>query len=241
MKRLLIVLVALSVMFACTSPQPKQKNGTNGNGQLKPVKVAEVVQAASYTYLRVTDALIETWVAVAKQEYVVGEELFMNFASAVTMENFHSKELNRDFPSILFVSQVSKEQEVASEQQPVMGGSALTPMGKKAAPVQANVTVEPAKGGVTVAELYANKTKYSGMKVKIRGSVVKVNNGILGRNWVHVQDGTNNDGDFDLTITTTETVLVNDITTFEGVLALEKDFTAGYFYPLIVEDAVLVK
>ncbi|MEI6141830.1 MAG: hypothetical protein WCP85_21335 [Mariniphaga sp.] len=243
MRKIVFVMFALSVIAACTSPQQKPKKDTAQAGALKQVKISEVIQAQSYTYLKVTDALAENWLAVAKQDYTVGADLFVNFTTAVTMENFHSKELNRDFPSILFVSQVSNQQEVPSS-QPMGGMGAMggqNPMGKKAAPIQANVKIEPIAGGVTIAELYANKAKYAGKKVKIKGSVVKVNDEIMGKNWVHLQDGTKNGDDFDLTFTTKATVLVNDVVIFEGVVAIDKDFTAGYVYPLIVEDAELIK
>jgi hypothetical protein len=63
----------------------------------------------------------------------------------------------------------------------------------------------------------------------------------MGRNWIHIQDGTKSGDDFDLTVTTKETILNQAVVTFEGVVALDKDFTAGYVYPLIVEDAVVIK
>ena len=247
MRKLLFVMFAISVIAACTSPQQKPKKDAAQAGSLKQVKISEVIQAQSYTYLKVTDALAENWLAVAKQDYTVGADLFVNFTTAVTMENFHSKELNRDFPSILFVSQVADHQLSATDQPSGMGGGmggamgAQMPAGKKVAPIQANVKIEPIAGGVTIAELYANKAKYAGKKVKIKGSVVKVNDEIMGKNWVHLQDGTKNGDDFDLTFTTKATVLVNDVVIFEGVVAIDKDFTAGYVYPLIVEDAVLIK
>jgi hypothetical protein len=59
-------------------------------------------------------------------------------------------------------------------------------------------------------------------------------------NWVHIQDGTNNDGSFDLTITTDEVTKVGDVVTFEGVVAVKKDFGAGYYYEVIVEKAKLL-
>ena len=247
MKKLVFVMFVLSVIAACTSPQQKPKKDTAQAGILKQVKIAEVIQAQSYTYLKVTDALVENWLAVNKQDYKVGADLFVNYTTAVTMENFHSKELNRDFTSILFVSQVSDQQQSATEQPSGMGGGmggamgAQMPAGKKVAPIQANVKIEPIAGGITIAELYANKAKYAGKKVKIKGSVVKVNDEIMGKNWVHLQDGTKNGDDFDLTFTTKATVLVNDVVIFEGVVAIDKDFTAGYVYPLIVEDAELIK
>ena len=70
----------------------------------------------------------------------------------------------------------------------------------------------------------------------VRGQVVKVNEGIMSLNWIHLQDGTDDAGNFDLTITTLETAKVGDIVTFEGTVILNKDFGAGYSYELILEE-----
>ena len=63
----------------------------------------------------------------------------------------------------------------------------------------------------------------------------------MSRNWAHIQDGTDNNGNFDLTVTTQETVNIDELVTFEGTIALDKDFGAGYFYPIIMEEAVIIK
>lgn len=239
MRKLFFLMVVIQLIFACASPQPKPKAGATQKGQLSSAKVAEVIQGTSYTYLRVTDALAEKWVAVSRQEFTVGEELYLNFATAAVMENFHSKELNRDFPTILFVSQVSREPEMTPAQMPAMGDK--MPAGKKVAPVQADIKIEPATGGISIAELYANKANYSGKKVKIKGIVVKVNDQIMGRNWIHIQDGSKSGEDFDLALTTQATAKVEDVITIEGVVSLDKDFGAGYLYSLIIEDATILK
>jgi len=97
--------------------------------------------------------------------------------------------------------------------------------------------VTKSQGGITIGELFANKKDYDGKTVRIRGKVVKVNSNIMGRNWVHLQDGTSAGDKFDLTVTTNESVNVGDVVTFEGVIALDKDFTAGYVYDVIMENA----
>jgi hypothetical protein len=68
---------------------------------------------------------------------------------------------------------------------------------------------------------------------------VKVNNGIMDRNWLHVQDGSGTAADRtnDLTITTAAEVKLGDIVTLSGVLAIGKDFGAGYAYDAILEGA----
>ena len=100
-----------------------------------------------------------------------------------------------------------------------------------------DVKVSPASGGITIGTLYAKKADYSGKMVKIKGKVVKFSPEIMGKNWIHIQDGTETMGDFDLTVTTMANVKVGDVITIEGKVALDKDFGAGYFYKVIVEDA----
>jgi hypothetical protein len=78
--------------------------------------------------------------------------------------------------------------------------------------------------------------------VTVRGTVVKFNGGILGHNWVHIQDGSGKaeDGTHDLTLTCDAAVKPGDVITATGVLAVDKDFTAGYVYPVILEGAKIV-
>ena len=63
----------------------------------------------------------------------------------------------------------------------------------------------------------------------------------MNKNWIHIQDGTDNSGKFDLTVTTDIEVKVGDTITLEGAIALDKDFGFGYKYEVIMEDAKLVK
>jgi hypothetical protein len=59
----------------------------------------------------------------------------------------------------------------------------------------------------------------------------------MGKNWVHIQDGTEYQGGFDLTITTDGQVAVGETVTFEGKIVLDKDFGYGYSYPVLMEEA----
>ena len=92
----------------------------------------------------------------------------------------------------------------------------------------------------SLQDLFDNRDQYGGKQVEVSGKCVKVNNQIMGRNWVHIQDGTK-DGEtaFDLTITTQEEVDVDNDLTFEGVITLNKDFGGGYTYEVIMEKAKL--
>lgn len=89
----------------------------------------------------------------------------------------------------------------------------------------------------TIASLYQERAKLQGKQVQVRGKVVKVNNGIMQRNFLHVQDGTGTQGSNDLTVTTTQSVNVGDEVVVTGTVAVDKDFGAGYTYPLLLEQA----
>jgi hypothetical protein len=92
----------------------------------------------------------------------------------------------------------------------------------------------------TVAALYDGKAALVGKTVSVKGKVVKVNNGIMGRNWIHVQDGTGGANSNDLVITSKQTANVLDQVTITGVVAVNRDFGSGYAYPLLIEEASIV-
>lgn len=113
-------------------------------------------------------------------------------------------------------------------------------------PVQAVVTkadikIEPCADCITISRLVADKKSFSGKKIRVKGVVTKVNEAIMDKNWIHIQDGTETDGIFDLTITSGQSVAVGDTVTFEGTISLEKDFGYGYFYNILMEEGELIK
>jgi starvation-inducible outer membrane lipoprotein len=103
-----------------------------------------------------------------------------------------------------------------------------------------NVKTQPPSGGITINELYTNRKKYEGQIVRVNGKCVKLNNNIMNLNWIHIQDGSSSDEKQDLTITTTDEVSMGAIVAFEGKIALDKDFGAGYKYEIIMEEAHLL-
>ena len=117
--------------------------------------------------------------------------------------------------------------------------SAATPV-PMPMPMASHGAAAPA-GVLSIAETWAKRDALSGKSVTVRGTVVKVNNGILGFNWLHVQDGSGkaSDGTNDLTVTTDAVVKVGDIVTATGTLTLKKDFGAGYAYEAILEKATI--
>ena len=174
----------------------------------------------------------ENWIAITKAEVEKGKTYY--YEPNVEMTDFVSKELKKTFPVIFFVEKFSD--------QPIRVQISLADSAKgKRPPVQLEgVKVDKAPGGITIAELYANQDKFAGKIVKVRGSVVKYTADVMGKNWVHLQDGTSNNDKFDLTVTTSDVTARGSVVTFEGKVSLKKDFGAGYFYDVIVEDAKLV-
>jgi hypothetical protein len=97
--------------------------------------------------------------------------------------------------------------------------------------------IETAADGITVAELFAGKEQLAGQPVTLRGKVVKVNPGIMGTNWLHIRDGSGEEGANNITITTGQMADVGDVVLVTGVLTVDKDFGMGYRYDAIIENA----
>lgn len=224
----LAVIIVLSI--SCGT---KNKVKENLAPNVHKVTAEEVIQSSNYTYLRVSEDSKETWIAITRQEVEKGKSYY--YEPSIEMTDFVSKELKRTFPIIVFVNKFSDQPITA-----VKTNMDNMPKGNQPAIAKEGIKVEPAEGGITIAELFANKDTYTGKTIKIRGEVVKFSAEIMGKNWAHIQDGTNSNGSFDITVTTGEVTKVGDVVTFEGTVALKKDFGYGYFYEVLVEDGKLL-
>ncbi|MBT6006666.1 MAG: hypothetical protein HOG79_13175 [Prolixibacteraceae bacterium] len=152
------------------------------------------------------------------------------------MNNFNSKELDRTFEVIYFINRISKTPITKNP----MGGAMPAHSGKVETQKSSTITLEKADGEITVEQIFAKSAEFALKEFEIRGMVVKVNKQVMGKNWIHIQDGTSNEGSFDLTVTTQDLAEIGDEVTFKGKLTLEKNFGSGYFYDVIMEEAVLV-
>jgi len=216
-------------------------------------KVMETMDASGYTYVRLDDNGKEYWAAVPKTQLEVGEEITLQGGSVMT--NFSSKSLERTFEEIIFASGVVR----GGDQVAVAGGgadsfsSALQSAGGAAEGASsgsagavvafADLKIEKAAGdnAQTVADAFANATTLNEKPVAIKGQVVKISRNIMGKNWLHLQDGTGdpNSATHDLVVTTAGEAEKGAIVTIEGTLYADKDFGSGYKYSVIVEDAVI--
>jgi hypothetical protein len=95
----------------------------------------------------------------------------------------------------------------------------------------------------TIGDLYKEKAELAGKQVTLHGTVVKVNNQIMNRNFLHLQDGSGDaaDGTNDITVTSDDTAAKGDTITVTGTVAVDLDFGAGYTYPMLVEKATISK
>ncbi len=93
-----------------------------------------------------------------------------------------------------------------------------------------------------VGDLYKEKAALDMKKVTVKGKVVKVAAGIMGKNWFHIQDGSGDPArkTNDLAVTTAQDLpAVGKTVTATGTLHKDKDFGYGYRYEVILEDATI--
>lgn len=192
-------------------------------------EVLEVRDVEGYSYLRLKTADGETWAAVPTAAVKKGARVTLT--DTLVMQNFESRALKRKFDRIVF----------ASLADPAAKAAAPTP-----APAAASaVKVAKAAGADarTVAEVIDGRNALKGKTVTVRGQVVKMNSGILGKTWIHLQDGSGKAaaGTHDLIVTTTDAAAVGDVVQASGTVRTDVTVGAGYAYAVLVEDAKLRK
>jgi len=204
--------------------------GAMGGGPSMPGvsgRVIEAMDSGGYTYALVDANGANTWVALPRAEIAVGSDIAC--LPGMTMHNFTSSSLNRTFASIVFSSGLAT------------AGAAPAPASSSIpAPV---IAVSRADGpdGRTIAEVFADKENLANKPVTVQARVVKVTHGIMGKNWLHLQDGTGSQaaGSNDLVVTTDAVAEVGEVVTIRGDLTLDRDFGSGYRYGVIIEGAEL--
>lgn len=236
MRLLISVLLVLSmILISCgEKEQPKESLNQKTEENSTTVKmhqtiVEEKIDASNYTYLKVKEGDKSFWIAVSKMTIEPGARLI--FSNYMEMKNFKSESLNRTFESILFVN------------DPVTGDKNQTinsPHSGIGSEKDATIKIQPPKDGYTIEQVYSKKSSLANKMIKVSGKVVKVNNEIMNTNWVHIQDGTGSNGTHDLLVTTDQIVEIGSVITAEGKVVVDKDFGAGYFYPVLLENCKIM-
>jgi len=247
---LLVVTAALTVLVCHADAQPKElppmsAHGTSptvaaadGGGEITG-KVLDTMDAASYTYIQVDDGARKLWVAAPKFAVAVGDQV--KAPAGQPMRNFESKTLNRSFDVVYFVQGVTvlgateKTEDLA---QKIAAAHAAA--GKSAPPSPLDFSnLEKPAGGLTVAEVFASKAALAGKEVVLRGKVAKFTGQVMGKNWIHVQDGTGGAGSNDVTVTSNASAAVGNTVLVRGKLSTDRDLGFGYKYEVLIEDATV--
>lgn len=228
MKRCTLLAAAVLASLGLSVQAMPSMQGTALRGE-----VLEVLSVPTYTYLRLKTKDGETWAAVQKAQVKKGEQVTL--VNMQTMERFESKTLNRKFDKIVFASLAGA------------GADAKLPAGHGVPPAPAKPVgkVERAKAAdaKTVAEVVTGPKALNGKSVTIRGQVVKVSSGIMGKNWIHLQDGSGSaaKGTHDIVVTTKDTTAVGDVINASGTVRTDVNLGSGYVYAVLVEDAKIRK
>jgi len=231
----LLALMSLFLLSACEKKEEKIPE-VNAPAGAHVVKVEDRIDASDYSYFQVSEKDgNKYWIAAKRLEAVKGDILY--FTKSMEMKNFHSTTLNRTFESVLFVDDITKTPHNMNNP------NSTPPMDPKTAHSQVmstpklDVIIEHIKDGKTVEQIYNTMDQLNGKIIRIRGKVVKYNPEIMGRNWIHIQDGTGSETGYDLMVTSKNQTSVGQIIVVEGKVATNKDFGAGYTYKVMVEDA----
>ena len=223
-------------------------------------KILETMDSGGYTYLRLASSGGEVWAAVNAAKVKKGQTVTV--VDAMPMDGFESKTLHRKFDRILFGSLAQPGGKAGAidaaaapqGQMPPGHPDASDPRFREMMAAQhaaagqgpanvGDVKVPRAEGGKTVAEIVAQRKTLADKDVAVRGKVVKFLPQIMGRNWLHIRDGSGSaeNKDNDLTVTTDDTAAIGDVVVVRGTVRIDQDFGAGYAYPVMIEKAALSK
>jgi uncharacterized protein YdeI (BOF family) len=258
MRRLSAVLLVAVAVAGCKKSEPPSAPAAPApvaeaapaapQGSTIKGKVIERIDVDQYSYLKLQVGKDETWAAVPKNEVKKGEDVTV--VNGMPMTGFKSEKLNKTFDVVYFGT---LDGAAGQTPPPGMMGAASDPSPGNLASQHSNLAKAPADIGDvkvpkatgpdarSVVEVYTQKTALKDKPVTLRGKVVKYNAGIMGKNWIHLRDGTGKDETADLLVTTSDVAAVNDVVTVKGVVKLDMNFGFGYAYKVLVEDAKITK
>ena len=243
MKKLLLALMLLSgfvvtagvtagIAVAADAPAPVATTSIKG-------KVLEVKDVETYTYLRLKTKDGEIWAAINKAPVKVGSDVTIE--NAAVMNNFESKTLKRKFDRIYFGS-------IAGSGAPAhAAGGDMAAMHAGVAKTADVGVVKVAKAtgpdARTVAEVVSQRADLKDKTVVVHGKVVKFTPEVMGKNWIHLRDGTGSasDGTNDVVVTTKDETNIGDVVLVKGVVHTDRDLGSGYSYKVLIEEATLQK
>jgi hypothetical protein len=231
-----------------------------------PVLRATIIESkdvTNYTYLLLEDKTGKVWAAIPKTPVKTGDEIAIS--NIAVMKDFHSKTLEKTFDLILFavfsegcpfkesggeiVSEMPSSM-MPGKMPPAMTSPAAMPHGtmpvmgdssKKSKAVPKDIKVSKAVGenAYTIEEIYSKKEELSQKTITVRAIVVKFMPQVMGKNWIHIQDGTGSaeKGNNDVAVSTLETAEIGDEVIIKGTLGIDKDFGMSCAFGVLIEEA----
>lgn len=205
---------------AAQVPQDKQLNG-----EVHKVLVHEVLDGGKYWFLDAQEMTGERyWIATSPGDFVAGGTYA--FTRGLYKTGYRSDVLDRTFDDLYLVADIGP-----------IGGAPATASPHGTSPQPARLVL--AEDALPIAEVVDRAKELAGTTVRVTGVVTKVNPDIMNRNWIHLQDGSRNQYDF--VVTTAQPLPVGHQVTLEGVLAVDRDFGAGYKYDVILENGQTIR
>ena len=231
MKALLsiLILVAAPVLWAADNPAAAPAAPTITG------KVLEVKEVETYTYLRLKTKEGEIWAAVSKAPVKKGAKVTIE--NVMVMNNFESRTLKQTFKTIVFGTLAGTDSSTAKSNTAMN----MAHRGNSKTAEYSEIRVPKAVGANarTVAEINTKAIELKDKTVLVRGKVVKYNPGIMGKNWLHLRDGSGTaaENTNDILVTTAVEAKLGAVVTVKGVVRTDRDFGAGYAYKVIIEEA----
>jgi hypothetical protein len=235
MRIFVAVILALLACIGWAAETPPAPQPASVKGE-----VLEVKDVDTYTYLRLKTKDGETWAAVNKAPISKGAEVTIE--NATVMTNFESKTLKKTFDRIVFGTLAGTG---STANPPARVDMAQMHAGVSKPTDAGNVKVPKAKGpdARTVAEIVEKRAALNNKPVLVRGKVVKYTAGVMGKNWIHLRDGTGSPADNtnDVLVTTLDETKIGDVVVARGTVRTDVDLGSGYFYAVLVDEAKLQK
>jgi hypothetical protein len=155
------------------------------------------------------------------------------------MRNFESKAMKRTFPTLVLGTLGGAGSGAAG---PGSGMAAAHPaVAAKAETADVKVPKATGANARTVAEVVTKSAELKDKPVAVRGRIVKFTPAVMGKNWLHLRDGSGSakDNTNDIVATTASEAKIGDIVTLKGIVRTDKNFGSGYAYRVIIEEATL--
>lgn len=250
-----LMLLASAITMACvqtavegvestagTVPAAQSAGTVNSQGGMSTMfegRVVDMIDAGRYVYIQVQTVEKKVWVAAPAFDGDIGDGVLV--PPGVPVADFQSRKLGRKFDMIYFVGDIRRVGETDGVTAPDVTSQDRMmhpPMDELAEIPAVDIgRVEKADGGYSVSEIIAGRDDLAGREVVLRARAVRFTSNIMGKNWLHVRDGSGDEGANDLVVTTDAVVKAGDLLLIRGVVRVDQDFGFGFKYDVIIENA----